>query len=99
MPSFCWSTVNSAGAPHEILQESSTKKAAWLSEAQRVFPLGSRVKVIESDEDSYVGQMAIVQGYDLGETGCWPMVILHGADDPWRDGFYEDEIEAQGGTA
>ena len=89
----------------EIFQESPTKKAAWLEEAQRRWPIGMRVKVKASDVQEYIGLTGVVVDYDVGIKGDWPLVgvrfepsiagqPLLGGVAPARDGFYDDELEA-----
>jgi hypothetical protein len=81
----------------EIFQESPTKKAAWLEEVQRRFPVGTRVKIKGSDLPEYIGRTGTVVDYDLGNDGDWPLagVKFDGEHTPPRDGFYDDELEAE----
>ena len=81
------------------LQESPSKKVAWLDDAKKRVPVGTRVKVVVSDVLEYVGVLGTVIDYDLGIDGEWPMVcvvfdtpIKHvGSADPTkRDAFYCD---------
>ena len=84
---------------HESLQESPQRKADWLEEAKERIPVGTRVKVVRSDVDEYVGATGIVVDHNAGDDGEWPMVsvvfdtpIKHsGSGYPTkRDGFYCD---------
>jgi len=79
-----------------IFQESPTKKAAWLKEAQRRWPIGVRVKVKASDLEEYIGLTGVVMDYDVGIDGDWPLVCVKFDMplEPPRDGFYDDELEA-----
>jgi len=75
------------------LQESPTKKAAWLTSAGQRIPPGTRVRVVASDVPAYVGATGTVVDYDLGDDGSWPLVGVR-FDAPIggaaRDGFYCD---------
>jgi len=94
---------------HEIFQESPSQKAAWLEQAQRRFPVGTRVKVRASDLPEYIGLTGVVVGYDVGENGNWPLIDvkfepsvegqpLRGGVMPFQDGFYDDELVVVGET-
>jgi hypothetical protein len=79
------------------LQESPKKKAAWLQEAKRRIPVGTRVRVATSDVDEYVGARGEVVDYDTGCYGDYPLVgvkfdepIEHEGSLVERDGFYCD---------
>jgi hypothetical protein len=96
------------------LQESPEKKAAWLVEARRRIPVGTRVRVVKSDVPEYVGAIGTVADYDVGGCGDWPLVGVvfdvsiqvpgAGNENPVaRDGFYcdgdsDDEIIPAGGA-
>ena len=93
-------TDRSDNNDHECLQESPTKKAAWLEEAQRRWPVGMRVKVKASDLEEYIGLTGVVVDYDVSESGDWPLVTVKFdmmLSSP-RDGFYDDELVAVGET-
>lgn len=84
------------------MQESSAKKAAWLDEAKRRIPVGSRVLIRKSDVTEYIGTFGEVIDYDLGLDGSWPLVCVK-FDSPivypgnpqgaTRDAFYCDGDE------
>lgn len=91
-------------APHQMphvrtspLQESAEKKAAWLDDAEKRIPVGTRIKVVTSDVDDFKGTTGVVSGYDLGGDGVWPIVsvtfdtpITHEGHVYEHDGFYCD---------
>ena len=70
------------------------------------FPVGCRVRVLESDLDEYEGVTGVVEGHDPGDRDSLPLASV-AFDEPvcaavhqdgskeWMtgDGFYEDEIE------
>jgi hypothetical protein len=93
-------TDRSDNSDHECLQESPAKKAAWLEEAQRRWPVGARVKVAASDLEEYIGLTGVVTDYDVGESGDWPLVTVKFDMplSPPHDGFYDDELVAVGET-
>lgn len=72
-----------------ILQESEELKDEWEAEAWERVPPGTRVTVMSSDLDEYVGQHGVVVGFDKGPTGSWPMVRVR-LDSGVTDGFYCD---------
>jgi len=75
------------------LQESPAKKAVWLLNAEKAFPIGSRVRIKDSDLPAYVGQLGEVVGYCAGCNGTWPLVTVR-LDSGVTDGFYDDgELE------
>lgn len=74
------------------LQESSQKKAVWLKLIEQKLPVGTRVRIKESDVPQYVGQTGTVTGYDVGTFGDWPLVRVV-FDKDGQDGFYDDEVE------
>lgn len=80
------------------LQESPEKKQKWLAEMQQKFPVGSKIKILNSDLEVYIGKKGTVVDYDLGCSGCWPLVQIEldaeGFPATVEDGFYDDEIEA-----
>lgn len=68
-------------------------KRAWLERAQRRIPVGTRVRVVASDLDVYVGALGTVVDYDIGDDGSWPLVGVRfdaAIDGMERDGFYCD---------
>lgn len=80
-----------------ILQESPERKAEWLADAQKRVPVGTRVKVVTSDEEAYIGATGVVEDYDVGGIGDWPLVgvvfdtpIVREGHAYARDGFYCD---------
>lgn len=83
------------------LQESPERKAAWLAEAQVRLPVASRVRVVASDVEDYVGFEGVVVGYDVGTSGAWPLVQVRLADGRqdsfYSDGNQDDEIVRAGG--
>jgi len=86
-------------AESQSLQESATRKAAWLVDAQQRLPVGTHVTVVHSDVPEYVGATGTVIDYDVGGDGDWPLVCV-GFDTPIsysgasvpvvRDAFYCD---------
>ena len=103
-----WSWIYKHGHEHVCFQECPSKKAAWLIEAKRVFPIGTEVLVKDCsphapspDVDAYVGQKGKVAGYDIEYE--WPLISVEFSPRlpfplPPRDGFYDDEIaKAKGG--
>lgn len=60
----------------EIFQESPMRKAAWLTDAQKHFPIGARVRVVKSDIPEYVGAFGVVVGHDVGTDGDWPLISV-----------------------
>ena len=76
------------------IQESHVRKHDWLSEVELSLPIGTRVRVLSSDIEEHVGQCGVVEAYDLGCQGEWPLVsvILDGGT---RDGFYDDELSTK----
>ena len=102
-----WNLIENAGPSDVIFQECSEKKAAWLAEAQRVFPVGTEVvikAVTEPAEDpAHIGRMGRVVDYDIGGIGCWPLIEVEFIERDGsnyigvgRDGFYENEIAKRG---
>jgi hypothetical protein len=79
------------GGPEAGIQENAERKAAWLTEAKRCFPVGSMVRIVASDQEAYIGQRGAVDGYDTGADGDWPLVSVRLASGT-VDGFYEDEV-------
>lgn len=93
-----WNLIYRSGPDYVGFQGCAGKKAAWLSEAQRVFPIGTEVQIKKSDLPDHVGERGKVVGYDIGCDGEWPLISVEfsrptrlnpvGA----RHGFYDDEI-------
>jgi hypothetical protein len=92
-----------ADTNNDILQESLAFKKAWLEEAQKAFPIGHRVEVVNSDIEEYIGVTGSVAGYDLGFSGDYPLIRIN-FDNPVyvsgptdckvdHDGFYQEELE------
>lgn len=86
------------------LQEDPERKQAWLQNATKLFPVGTRVRVCDSDVDEYVDATGIVTGYDLGLDGDWPLICVNltyarkamfsrTGNEQDSDGFYDDELE------
>lgn len=75
----------------DCLQESPEKKAEWLTWVTVAFPVGARVRIVDSDDASlgYVGLVGTVESHDVGDVGDWPLVGVK-LDDGRRDGFYAD---------
>jgi hypothetical protein len=90
-----WKTVAEMSSTEVVsdaaasLQESRTKKAAWLTDVQGSLPIGTRVRVVASDNEDYVGLTGTVASYDVGHRGDWPLVMVR-LDDGRIDGFYDD---------
>lgn len=75
------------------LQESPEKKAEWLADAKVRLPPGTRVVVVKSDFDAYIGVTGSIIGYDIGHNGEWPMVRVKfdaPVDGAERDSFFAD---------
>ena len=78
---------------YDELVESPVLKAEWLRKAKRRFPEGSIVHIVKSDQPEYVDAFGTVAGYDLGDSGAWPLVRVQlertilGST---IDGFYGD---------
>jgi len=93
-----WNLIYKNGPAYVAFQECAGKKAAWLSEVQRVFPIGTEVQIGYSNTTHHVGKRGKVVGYDTGYDGEYPLISVEfspptrlnpvGA----RDGFYADEI-------
>lgn len=86
------------------LQENSKLKEAWLRDAQEAFPVGTRVRVRESDLAEYLGATGRVIGHDIGYDGDWPLIRVSfdhvikvasgkATHDRTHDGFYDEELE------
>jgi hypothetical protein len=65
------------------LQESSKCKRAYIDEViAPEFPIGARVRVIDSDERCYIGMKGVVAAYSPGTDGEWPgILVAFDADD------------------
>jgi hypothetical protein len=102
-----WTWIYSSGPEHVCFQACPNKKAAWLIEAKRVFPIGIEVLVKDCSPhapspgvDAYLGHRGRVVGYDTGSDGEWPLVSVEFSPPlPARDGFYDDEIAKVKGGA
>lgn len=88
----------------KCLQEDSWRKCQWQTEMEKKFPIGCRVRVTGSDLLKYIGATAVVQTYDLGQDGDYPLISVkfdtpfppdpeHSASPANGDGFYDDELE------
>jgi hypothetical protein len=85
---------------HECIQESAPRKAMWLAWARGYWPVGTRVKVVSDrsgEVPHYVGQYGKVTGYDIGQSGDWPLVSVlldSGKQDSFQgDNQGDDEIQ------
>ena len=99
-----WTWIYSSGPEHVCFQECPDKKAAWLIEAKRAFPIGAKVLVKDCAPHApspgvgaYLGYQGRVVGYDTGSGGEWPLISVEFSPPPpsplpARDGFYDDEI-------
>ncbi len=84
------------------LQESKALKKRWLIEAKRCFPIGTPVRVTDSDLPEYVGATGFVVDHDPEFVGGYPLISvafcpeLSSAPEDGsaeHDGFYDDELE------
>lgn len=86
------------------LQENAERKRAYIEDVIKPeFPLGARVRVIDSDERCYVGMKGVVTAYSPGIDGEWPGIrVTFDADEvpntrPYvgsaDDIFWFEEIE------
>jgi hypothetical protein len=77
------------------LQENPHLKEAWLRDAREGYPVGTRVRIQESDVPEYLGMTGSVGGYDIGMDGDWPLIRIvfdRAAGGVYHDGFYESEL-------
>ncbi len=82
------------------MSSSTEAKSQWLKDAKVRIPVGTRVRVVRSDVEEYVGATGVVADYDLGyDADEWPLVgvifdkpVSHSesAKPSTRDGFYCD---------
>ncbi len=94
-----WKLIYSSGPDHVSIHDCPEKKAVWLTEAKRAFPVGTEVLVKSSaDVHPYIGWTGKVKGYDTRSAGVCPMIEVEFGSRSATDGFYEDEItKATGG--
>jgi len=82
---------------------SKSRRSRELARLETRFPVGSRVRVIASDLDEYIGATGIVADYDLAGFPVDPSLVGVVFDTPigcagprkrisTRDGFYDDEL-------
>ena len=74
------------------IQDSMVRKLEWQEEMNARLPFGTRVRVLDSDVEAYVGQVGTVVEHDAGLRGEYPLVGVR-FDDGTGDGFYDDELE------
>lgn len=77
------------------IHDSLFKKTEWRRDAMQRLPVGTRVRVVRSDLDEYIGLKGTVTGYDLGGDGAWPGVrvkIGASTDTFFANGEPDDEI-------
>lgn len=75
-------------------------KDEWLKEMGTAFPVGCKVRVVDSDLDEYIGVTGNVADYRPGSDTSWPLIGVV-FDTPIRiegqvnrrDGFYDEELE------
>lgn len=80
------------------LQESAARKRAYIEDVIKPeFPLGARVRVIDSDERCYINAKGVVEAYSPGTNGEWPGIIVkfdEASEVPsTSDVFWLEEIE------
>jgi hypothetical protein len=77
------------------LQENPYLKEIWLRDARQGYPVGTRVRIQESDVPDYLGMTGSVTGHDVGLDGDWPLIRVdfdRAAGGVRHDGFYESEL-------
>lgn len=75
-----------------MIQEDLLEKAAWLYSVTQRLPIGTRVRILNSDIPEQIGRVGTVIRYDPGQIGDYPLVSVCLDNPTETDGFYDDEI-------
>lgn len=80
------------------LQESHERKRAYIENVIKPeFPLGARVRVIDSDERCYINAKGTVAAYSPGINGKWPGILVEFDENSevpsTSDVFWFEELE------
>ena len=83
------------------IEMSAEEQAAYFREVVEKFPIGCRVRVLESDVDEYEGATGVVEDHDEGDSDALPLVCVkfdepvmadpleHGRKKVKGDAFYD----------